>query len=151
MLLIKLPVYRRKDLIKDVLYKLYYVRAGKGSSAIVQPLSIHQQLFYFPLSCTLVGKGSSAMVQPLSIRQLPINPKQRFERLFAFKPQWEASELEPYLQGMQVGRTSCVFALLFYLIQAVLYIIDYLQGMQVGRTSCVFALLFSGYRQQATL
>ena len=124
MLLIKLPVYRRKDLIKDVLYKLYYVRAGKGSSAIVQPLSI---------------------------RQLPINPKQRFERLFAFKPQWEASELEPYLQGMQVGRTSCVFALLFYLIQAVLYIIDYLQGMQVGRTSCVFALLFSGYRQQATL
>lgn len=50
------------------------------------------------------GKGASAVVRPLSIRQLPINPKQRFERLFAVKPQWEAAELEPYLQGMQVGK-----------------------------------------------
>eukprot|EP00967_Tisochrysis_lutea_P087399 scaffold123602_cov17-Tisochrysis_lutea.AAC.1 len=48
------------------------------------------------------GKGSAAVVRPLSIRQLPINAKQRFERLFAFKPQWEATELEPYLHGLQL-------------------------------------------------
>jgi len=60
------------------------------------------------LSCVHTGKGSAAMVHPLSVRQLPINPKQRFERLFAFKPQWEATELEPYLQGMQVGELGHV-------------------------------------------
>lgn len=37
------------------------------------------------------------------MRQLPLNPKQRFAALFAIKPQWEASELEPYLRGLQVS------------------------------------------------
>lgn len=60
------------------------------------------------------GKGSAAVVRPLSIRQLPINAKQRFERLFAFKPQWEATELEPYLHGLQApGQTPATLLLKF--------------------------------------
>ncbi|KAF5837168.1 hypothetical protein DUNSADRAFT_4788 [Dunaliella salina] len=78
------------------------------------PPSIQPDLDMLRGEVLVEGKGSSAVVRPLSIRQLPINVKQRFEQLFAFKPQWEATELEPYLHGLQApGQTPAMLLLKF--------------------------------------
>ena len=47
--------------------------------------------------------GGEQIVRRLSVKQLPKDASARFAELFAIRPRWYMQDLQPYLEGLQVG------------------------------------------------
>lgn len=56
----------------------------------------------------LNGAGQAAEVVPFSVESLPKEPVARFRALFAARPEWKIDDLNPYLDGLQVGWSALV-------------------------------------------